>query len=168
MKKLLTLIPLIFIACSTVEPQQPDSPTPALATPQPVAVETPVPLDNNLSDLNAMTFTCPKAALNIAAREAKKAPSLGSYQFSFFRIVNNSHHAQYEVHFKSNVLEEPELKYCVSIYCQQGWDPNTSKSTVRLISDSGLQSGDPKKSAHEPSCGYGPAAHAPSKKANLK
>jgi hypothetical protein len=27
------------------------------------------------------------------------------------------------------------LRYCVSIYCQQGWDPRTTQVDVRLMSD---------------------------------
>jgi hypothetical protein len=88
-----------------------------------------------LRDLDAMTFGCPKAALNAAAREAGKAPSQGTYQFSFFRIVSDSHHAAYEVHFKSNYEGEPDRRYCVEIYCQQGWDPKTTKTTVTAMSD---------------------------------
>ena len=74
------------------------------------------------------------AALNAAARQAAKAPSQGTYQFSYFKIVNDSHHAAYEVHFKSNYEGEPDLKYCVELYCQQGWDPNTTKTTVTMMS----------------------------------
>ena len=77
-----------------------------------------------------MTFGCPKAGLNAAAREAAKAPSQGTYQFSYFKILNDSHHASYEVHFKSNYAGEPDLKYCVLVYCQQGWDPKTTKASV--------------------------------------
>ena len=82
-----------------------------------------------------MTFDCPKAGLNAAAREAAKVPSQGTYQFSYFRIINDAHHASYEVHFKSNYIGEPELRYCVSMYCQQGWDPRTSKTEVTLMSN---------------------------------
>jgi hypothetical protein len=89
---------------------------------------------HRLSDLDAMTFDCPKAGLNAAAREAAKAPSQGTYQFSFFKIVHDAHHAFYEVHFKSNYQGEPELKYCVSMYCQQGWDPSKTKTEVTLMS----------------------------------
>jgi len=39
-----------------------------------------------LSDLNAMTFGCPKAALNAAAREAAKVKSHGTYQFAYFNM----------------------------------------------------------------------------------
>jgi hypothetical protein len=45
-------------------------------------------------------------------------------------------HSIYEVHFKSNHHADQELKYCVSVYCQQGWDPTTSKTSVNLMSDS--------------------------------
>jgi hypothetical protein len=86
-----------------------------------------------LSDLDAMTFGCPKAALNAAAREAAKVPSQGTYQFSYFKIINDSHHSSYEIHFKSNYEGEADLKYCVSIYCQQGWDPKTTKPSVMLM-----------------------------------
>ena len=91
------------------------------------------PASDGLSDLDAMTFGCAKAGLNAAAREAAKVPSQGTYQFAYFRIINDSHHASYEVHFKSNYEGEAELKYCVAIYCQQGWDPKTTKTSVRLI-----------------------------------
>lgn len=87
---------------------------------------------SRLSDLDVMTFSCPKAGLNAAAREAAKVRSQGAYQFSFFRIVNDSHHASYEIHFKSNYPGEADLKYCVNVYCQQGWDPN-AKASVRLM-----------------------------------
>jgi hypothetical protein len=166
MKKLLILLPFTIIACSTVEPKKPEVPTPVQSVT--IETETPTSVENNLSDLNAMTFACPKAALNIAAREAKNAPSQGSYQFSFFRIINSSHHAQYEVHFKSNVFDEPDLKYCVSIYCQQGWDPKTSKTTVKLMSDIGPLSGDVKTSTHEASCGHEPLSPTATKKARHK
>ena len=90
---------------------------------------------DGLRDLDAMTFGCPKAGLNAAAREAAKAPSQGTYQFSFFRIASDTHHAAYEVHFKSNYVGEPDLKYCVEIYCQQGWDPKTTKADVTLMTN---------------------------------
>lgn len=93
------------------------------------------PASDGLSDLDAMTFSCPRAGLNAAAREAAKVPSQGHYQFAHFRIISDSHHSSYEVHFKSNYPGEADLKYCVSIYCQQGWDPNTSKTSVSLISN---------------------------------
>ena len=93
------------------------------------------PPNVGLSDLAAMTFSCPQAALNSAAREAAAVPSEGTYQFSYFRIVNDAHHATFEVHFKSNYVGEPELRYCVALYCQQGWDPKTAKTTATLMVD---------------------------------
>jgi hypothetical protein len=93
------------------------------------------PASDGLSDLNAMTFSCPKAALNAAARQAAKVPSQGTYQFSYFRLINNAHHAAYEVHFKSNYDGEVELKYCVEMYCQQGFDPKTTKMSITLMSN---------------------------------
>ena len=92
------------------------------------------PASDSLSDLNAVTFSCPKAGLNAAAREAAKVPSQGTYQFAYFRIINDSHHASYEIHFKSNYEGEADLRYCVAVYCQQGWDPKT-KTSVTLISN---------------------------------
>jgi len=91
--------------------------------------------DSGLGDLAAMTFSCPKAALNAAAREAVKVRTQGTYQFAYFRIVSDSHHAAYEVHFKSNYQGEKDLKYCVALYCQQGWDPATAKTSVTLMND---------------------------------
>jgi hypothetical protein len=95
----------------------------------------PLPPSDGLGDLEAVTFACPKAALNAAAREVAKVPAQGTYQFAFFRIVSDSHHAAYEIHFSSNYEGERDLKYCVAIYCQQGWDPKTSKTEVMLMSD---------------------------------
>ena len=85
-----------------------------------------------LSDLEKTTFACPKAALNAAAREVPKYPSLGTYQFSYFNIVSASHHAAYEVHFTSNYAAEPVLKFCVALYCQQGFDPATTTSVALM------------------------------------
>jgi hypothetical protein len=93
---------------------------------------------DGLGDLDAMTFACTRAGLNAAAREAAKAPAQGRYQFSYFRIVDSSHQAMYEVHFKSNYLGEPDLKYCVALYCQQGIDPRTAKTSVTLIDDKSM------------------------------
>lgn len=92
------------------------------------------PARDGLIDLNAMTFSCPKAGLNAAARQAAKVPSQGTYQFSYFKIVSATHHAAYEVHFKSNYEGEPDLRYCVEMYCQQGFDPATTKATLTLMS----------------------------------
>jgi hypothetical protein len=93
------------------------------------------PEGTGLSDLDSLTFSCPKAALNAAARKAKEVPSQGTYQFSYFAIVNDSHHAMYDVRFTSNYAGEPDLKYCVTMYCQQGWDPKTAKTEVTLMTD---------------------------------
>ena len=94
-----------------------------------------------LSDLDAMTFACSKAALNAASRAAAKAPTQGTYQFSYFAIVQDSHHATYEVRFSSNYSSEPELRYCVAIYCQQGWDPIKTKANVTLMSNRQTRNG---------------------------
>ena len=112
---------------------------------------------DDLSDLDAMTFSCPKAGLNAAAREAAKVPSQGTYQFAYFRIVNDSHHASYEVHFKSNYQGEADLKYCVAVYCQQGWDPRTAKTSVTLMGKQPLPAG----AAHGADCGASPAPVKP-------
>ena len=107
------------------------------------------PASGGLSDLEAMTFGCPKAALNAAARRAASVPSQGTYQFSHFNIVSDSHHAMFEVRFKSNYEGEAELKYCVEIYCQQGWDPQTSKTSVTLMSNRRQRAG---AAAHGDAC----------------
>jgi hypothetical protein len=102
---------------------------------------------SGLSDLEAITFGCPKAALNAAARRAAKVPSQGTYQFSYFNIVSDTHHAIYEVRFKSNYEGEAELKYCVEIYCQQGWDPRTAKTSIRLLPNAPQRGGQAARSA---------------------
>ncbi len=111
-----------------------------------------------LSDLNSLTFGCPKAALNAAARQASQVPSQGTYQFSYFNIVSNTHHAAFEVHFKSNDADEPELKYCVEMYCQQGWDPKTAKTTITLMGSAPRRAG---AGAHADSCSQ---VHTPVKR----
>jgi hypothetical protein len=103
---------------------------------------------SGLSDLESLTFGCPKAGLNAAARQASQVPSQGTYQFSYFNIVSNTHHAAFEVHFKSNYADEPELKYCVEMYCQQGWDPKTAKTAITLMSNAPRRAG-----AHADTCG---------------
>jgi hypothetical protein len=113
------------------------------------------PASDGLSELNAMTFGCPKAALNAAAREAARVPSQGTYQFAYFKIVNDAHHASYEVHFKSNYQGEADLKYCVSMYCQQGFDPKTTKTSVNLMGNARQPMG---VAAHGAECGSRPAA----------
>jgi hypothetical protein len=90
-----------------------------------------------LTDLNAMTLSCPRAALNAAARKAKEMPSQGTYQFSYFSVISTSHHALYEVHFESNYEGEPDLKYCVSLSCQTGWDPAQGKPVVASCAEPG-------------------------------
>ena len=102
---------------------------------QSAPVASDAPAGGGLADLDAMTFGCPKAGLNAAAREAATVESQGTYQFSYFRIVSDSHHALYEIHFKSNYVGEKDLKYCVAVYCQQGWDPKTTKTTVTSMGD---------------------------------
>jgi hypothetical protein len=116
---------------------------------QTAPIANPTPAARGLSDLDAMTFGCPKAALNAAAREAAKVPSEGTYQFASLKIKNDSHHASYEIHFKSNYAGEAELKYCVALYCQQGWDPATTKPSVKLMAKA-QQPGS--GVAHEASC----------------
>ena len=108
------------------------------------------PAGDRLSDLDLLTFSCPRAGLNAAAREAAKVRSQGTYQFAFFNIVNDSHHAMYEVHFKSNYPGEADLKYCVSVYCQQGWDPK-AKTSVTLTKNERPRAG---AATHAGSCGH--------------
>jgi hypothetical protein len=114
------------------------------------------PASDGLSALNAMTFSCPKAGLNAAARQAAKAPSQGTYQFSYFKIISGGHHAAYEVHFKSNYAGEPDLRYCVEMYCQQGWDPQTTKTTITLMSTqrAGVKTHGLACGGHEPAVKY--------------
>jgi hypothetical protein len=135
MKHIAIITTAVLAAGITLPGAQTVPATPATA-PQDAAAKTaqnPAPGDG-LSDLAAMTFGCPTAALNAAAREAGKVPSQGTYQFSYFKLINDSHHAAYEVHFKSNYQDEADLKYCVAIYCQQGWDPRTTKTSVSVMS----------------------------------
>jgi hypothetical protein len=108
------------------------APVPQQQSPPPVGR---APASEGLSDLDAVTFSCVKAGLNAAGREAAKAPSQGTYQFSYFKIIKDTHHSFYEVHFKSNYSGEPDLRYCVAIYCQQGWDPKTTQTSVRPMSN---------------------------------
>jgi hypothetical protein len=103
-----------------------------------------------------MTFGCPKAGLNAAAREAAKATGQGRYQFSYFKLISESHHSLYEVHFKSNDHEDPDLKYCVAIYCQQGWDPKTAKTSVSLMGDAPASKGSAAGGAHGAHCSSAP------------
>jgi hypothetical protein len=153
MKNIIVIGAVALAACSTVSHAQTvAAATQAVPTPQeqsaPVAGT--APASEGLSDLDAMTFGCPKAGLNAAAREAAKVPSQGTYQFAYFRIVSDSHHSSYEVHFKSNYQGEADLKYCVAIYCQQGWDPKTAKTSVTLMSN---ERQPPRVAAHGADCG---------------
>jgi hypothetical protein len=116
----------------------------------------PVP-GTGLSDLEALTRSCSMAALNAAARRAADAPSQGKYQFSYFNLISDSHHGQYEVHFTSNYEGEPVLKYCVEIYCQQGWDPRNAKATITEISRTPQRG---TRAAHPAGCGQ---MHTPPK-----
>jgi hypothetical protein len=150
-KNIVVTTAVVAVACSILSYAQSAK---QAAPPYPQAASAPdaanqVPRDG-LSDLDAITFACPKAALNAAAREAKKVPSKGTYQFSYFKIINYSHHSSYEIHFKSNYQGEADLKYRVAMYCQQGWDPRTTKTSVRLMG-SGQQS--EAGAAHGADCG---------------
>ncbi len=112
MKHITILTAVALAASSLVSGAQPathGTQTPTIPQEQTVPIAGAAPTADDLSDLDAMTFSCPKAALNAAAREAAKAPSQGTYQFSYFSIVNDSHHASYEVHFKSNYVGEADL-----------------------------------------------------------
>ena len=100
---------------------------------QPAVASDSAPISSGLQDLDAMTFSCARSALNAAARAAAKVPTQGTYQFVFFKTLTGSHHARFEVHFKSNYEGEPDLKYCVMLYCQQGWDPATAQPSVTLM-----------------------------------
>lgn len=119
------------------------------------------PPASGLGDLESLTFGCSKAALNAAARKASQVPSQGTYQFSYFNIVSDTHHAVYEVHFKSNYADESELKYCVEIYCQQGWDPKTARTAITVMSNAPQRAG---AGAHADSCSQMHAPAAPAKK----
>jgi hypothetical protein len=140
------------VAATQTAPGTPASPAQEAAAPSPVhplPAAGPTPSTQGLSDLDAMTFGCPKAALNAAAREASTVPSQGTYQFAYFRIITDAHHAAYEVHFKSNYPGEADLNYCVALYCQQGWDPKTAKASVTLMGGKGGAKGMP---AHRGDC----------------
>jgi len=129
----------------------------AVAAVQDAATPQDQPATSSLSDLAALTRSCSTAALNAAARRAAAAPTQGKYQFSYFNIISDSHHAQYEVHFTSNYEGESVLKYCVEIYCQQGWDPRTAKASITVMSNA------PQRGTAEPhgsGCGQ---AHKPAK-----
>ena len=137
MNKIISLIALTLAGCVPMQDAHNESATESnipMAHAKPAAMPA-APATRDLEALASMTFDCPKAALDAAAREASKVPSQGSYQFAYFRIVNDAHHALYEVHFKSNHSAEPDLRYCVAIYCQQGWDPRTTQADVKLMTN---------------------------------
>ena len=130
-KKLAIVAAVILAVGGAAFAQTPSAP--AGSRPEQSAPDSEPALPAGLSDLEKTTFACPKAALNAAAREVATYTSQGTYQFSYFAIVSDSHHAAYEVHFTSNYSVEPVLKFCVAIYCQQGFDPATSKTSVTLM-----------------------------------
>jgi hypothetical protein len=137
MRIIVSLIAIVLAGCIDTPHTQNES---RAASSIPVAHAKPAAMPassatHGLAALESMTFDCPKAGLNAAASEAAKVPSQGSYQFAFFRIVNDAHHAIYEVHFESNHAAEPDLRYCVAIYCQQGWDPRRTQVDVKLMTD---------------------------------
>jgi hypothetical protein len=154
MKKTLMIITVALAVSLTVVVAVQNAPTPQ---DQPATMPAAAAASSGLSDLEALTRSCSMAALNAAARRAAAAPSQGKYQFSFFNIISDSHHAQYEVHFMSNYEGESVLKYCVEIYCQQGWDPKTAKATITVMSNAPQRrSADP----HRTGCGV---IHPPAK-----
>ncbi len=160
MNKILVLTTVVLSACSTATPPRSEVQTTvpaqtasstqngsraqALGLPQEQTAPGAAPAagEVSLNDLNGMTFSCSKVGLNAAAREAAKAPAKGSYQFSYFRLVSSSHHSSFEVHFKSNNYEDPDLKYCVSVYCRTRLGSKTCESHRELDGQSSIhQSG---------------------------
>jgi hypothetical protein len=149
MKNTLLIVSVTVAASLTVVAAVQNFPMPqeqsAAATPT-------APVSSGLSDLEALTRSCSMAALNAAARRAATVPSQGKYQFSYFNLISDSHHAQYEVHFTSNYEGESVLRYCVEIYCQQGWDPKAAKATITVMSNA--------PQSHRTGCGQ---MHTPAK-----
>ena len=135
--EIIRIIAVALVACSNVSDAQTWAAAQTVPTlqEQSAPVAGTAPASDGLRDLDAMTFSCVKAGLNAAAGQAAKVPSHGTYQFSYFKIIRDSHHSSYEVHFKSNYQGEADLKYCVTIYCQQGWDPKTTKISVRVMTN---------------------------------
>lgn len=76
-----------------------------------------------LTELEKTTFTCPAVGLNAAAQAAAAAPTQGTYQFVYFKVLSDSAQAQYKVGFKSNYPGERDLYYIVDVYCQSGITP---------------------------------------------
>src|SRR5262245_44305884 len=145
MKNIVTGVAIALVASSTVPLTQT-----AIAQEPPTPAPEAAPTDTGLDDLAAMTFGCPKAALNAAAREAGKVRSQGTYQFAFFKIISDSHHAASEVHFKSNYAKEQDLQYWVALYWKQGWDRSTTKTSVTLMNNTYHP---PAAKGHEMQCG---------------
>jgi len=138
LKDIMGIAVLALVAWTTVsQAQTGDAAAQTAPVPQQQSAppKDPAPAGDGLSDLDAVTFNCVRAGLNAAGREAAKAQSQGTYQFSYFKVIKDTHHSFYEVHFKSNYAGEPDLKYCVAIYCQQGWDPKTTQTSVRPMSN---------------------------------
>jgi hypothetical protein len=137
-RNVIRIIALALVSCATVSLAQTGgvrAQTTEAPQQLPAARDNSAPAADGLRDLDAVTFGCARAGLNAAGREAAKAPSQGAYQFSLFKIIRDSHHSLYEVHFKSNYPGEPDLKYCIAIYCQQGWDPKTAQTSVRQMNE---------------------------------
>ncbi len=152
MKKLASAAAVAFALGSAALAQ--NAAAPAGAPPAPPALTPEAGSAAGLVDLEKTTFACPKAALNAAAREVAKYPSQGTYQFSYFNIARSGHHAAYEVRFMSNYADEPVLKFCVMLYCQQGFDPSTT-TDVALIGEKGR--------SHASSVGHAADACSPPK-----
>jgi hypothetical protein len=151
--RLVIVVALSAYSAATPSPSPAQTPAPARAAPAPQpslyaqpsserpdqasSGAAPAGTELSLNDLGSMAFNCTKAGLNAAAREAAKERAkgnyLGDYQFSYFKLVSSSHHSIFEVHFKSNNYQDQALKYCVDVYCQQGWDPKTANPTVKRI-----------------------------------
>ncbi|HMF61190.1 MAG TPA: hypothetical protein VK595_12505, partial [Vicinamibacterales bacterium] len=53
-----------------------------------------------------------------------------------------------------NYLGEADLNYCVAVYCQQGWDPKTTKAAVTLMGSKPQAKG---AAAHGADCAVKPA-----------
>ena len=153
LKDIMATALLVLVAWTTVSHAQTgDAATHTGPVPQQQSAppEGTAPAGDGLNDLGAVTFSCVRAGLNAAGRQAAKAQSQGTYQFSYFKIIKDTHHSFYEVHFKSNYSGEPDLKYCVAIYCQQGWDPMTTQISVRPMSNERQRA---QVAAHAGDCG---------------
>lgn len=90
-----------------------------------------VPAFADLGQLDSATFPCTAAALNAAAKAASAVQSKGSYHFTSFKEISGSSQYSAEVGFVSNDERDPALNYSVALYCQQGWDPNSTVQVTR-------------------------------------